>query len=155
MRKKILVLSIICFIFDRIVKVVVSNNLSLYVKKYMINNLLYLTYLKNDGAAWSILRGNTILLIIISLIVVIYILKIIFKEKILGNYLSVSYSLLIGGIIGNLFDRIFYGYVIDFIGLKIFNYYFPVFNIADIMIVIGVLLITINEFRSGNSEDNS
>ncbi len=155
MKKKILILSILFFLLDRISKIIVSNTIVIYMKKYIINNFFYLTYLKNDGAAWSILKGKTFLLIIISLIAIIYLIKIIFSEKSINYLLFISYSLLIAGIIGNLFDRIVYGYVIDFIGVKIFNYYFPVFNIADAMIVIGVLLIVFYEFRGGKNESSS
>ena len=64
-----------------------------------------------------------------------------------------SYSLLIGGIIGNLIDRIVRGYVIDFISIKLGNYNFPIFNVADILIVIGVFLLLLSS-RRRQSDDN-
>ena len=155
MKRRVLLLSVIFFLVDRIIKYIVSKNIILYIKKYIIKNFLYFTYLKNDGAAWSILKGNTVLLIIISIVALIFLIRSILVQKEIKSLMIVSYSLLIAGILGNLFDRIFYGYVIDFIGIKIINYYFPVFNIADAMIVIGVFLFSFNEFRSGKNESNS
>jgi signal peptidase II len=63
--------------------------------------------------------------------------------------------MLIGGILGNLFDRIFYGYVIDYLDFYIFNYNYPVFNIADMCIVISVCLLIVDMIRGGKNESNS
>ena len=65
------------------------------------------------------------------------------------------YSLLIGGILGNLFDRIIYGYVVDYLDFYFFNYNFPIFNIADICIVCSVVLIIIDTLRGGKGEIKS
>ena len=62
----------------------------------------------------------------------------------MSNLSIISYSLIIGGIIGNLIDRIFLNHVIDFLSFNIFGYYFPIFNIADICIVCGILLLLID-----------
>ena len=95
------------------------------------------------------LSGNQLFLIFISILVLgglFYYLK---KEK-LTNLKIIYYSLLIGGILGNLFDRIVYNSVIDFLDFKIFNYDAPVFNLADTFIVIGVLLIIIENIGGLN-----
>ena len=67
----------------------------------------------------------------------------------------IIYSLLIGGILGNLFDRIMYGYVVDYFDFYIFGYNFPIFNIADIFIVCSVILIIIDTLRGGSGEVRS
>lgn len=87
--------------------------------------------------------GFTILLILIGLFVLFYIHKYLLKE-VTTKLEIVGYSFIIGGIIGNLFDRIVYGEVIDFLSFKIFNYYFPIFNLADTFICIGIFLIIIS-----------
>ena len=109
----------------------------------IIPNFFSIQYLKNTGAAFSILENQTILLAITSIIcisVIIYYLK---KEENLTTAMYLSFGLVLGGILGNLIDRIVYQGVIDFLSFQIFNYNFPVFNIADIGITIGVLLLII------------
>ena len=153
--KKIIAISIVSFFIDRITKICVTANLVPYIKNKVIDNFFYITYLKNKGAAWSILEGNRFLLIIISVIAFCFILGCILKEKNIDKIESLSYGILIGGILGNLFDRIFYGYVIDFLDFNIFGYNYPVFNIADVLIVVGVLIMIVLSFRRDKNENRS
>ena len=102
---------------------------NLFKKKNIINNFFNLTLVHNDGAAWSILSGNRLLLIFISLIALIIIYYLFIKDKDLKKIDILTYGMLIGGIIGNLFDRIIYGYVIDFLDFNIFNYNYPVIKL--------------------------
>lgn len=142
--KKILPIAGISLVLDQIIKIIVIMNMNLYDSINIINNFLNITYVRNTGAAWSILSGNTMLLSIVALIALIVMYFYCIKDKVLTNFESLSYGLLIGGAFGNLIDRILYGYVIDYLDFKIFNYDFPVFNLADICIVIGVILIGIS-----------
>ena len=112
----------------------------------VIHNFFYITYTQNKGAAWSILEDHRILLLIISVLALYLINKYMNKEK-LSNLETFSYGMIIGGIVGNLFDRIFFGYVIDFLDFKLFGYNYPIFNIADTFIVIGVILMVIISVR--------
>ena len=68
---------------------------------------------------------------------------------------AITYGLLLGGICGNFFDRIVYGYVVDFLDFKIFSYDFPVFNIADVLIVVSVVIMTVLYVRGDKDENNS
>lgn len=142
--KKMLYVIGISLILDQIIKVVVSSNMSLYQSINIINNFFSITYVRNNGAAWSILSGNRLFLIIISLLALGLIYLYFIKNKELTKLENFSYGLLIGGTIGNLIDRIIHGYVIDYLDFKIFNYSFPVFNLADICIVIGVILVCVS-----------
>jgi len=147
--KKIYIFSLIIFIIDFVSKIIIQKCFSLYESIILIPHFLNLTYVKNNGAAFSMLSGNQLFLIFISILVLgglFYYLK---KEK-LTNLKIIYYSLLIGGILGNLFDRIVYNSVIDFLDFKIFNYDAPVFNLADTFIVIGVLLIIIENIGGLN-----
>ena len=139
---------------DRIIKIIITKTLELNIKNKIINNFFYLTYCKNDGAAFSIFREKQFLLIIISFIFLYIIYKFIREEKNLTKYKTISYSLLVGGIFGNLFDRIFYGYVIDYLDFKIFNYNFAIFNLADVCIVIGLLLLLFNKVSEKDESKN-
>ena len=76
------------------------------------------------------------------------------KNNIQNKLELVSISLIIGGSLGNLMDRVVRGYVIDFLDFKIFNYNFPIFNLADTFIVIGVILLLLKELRKENNLDS-
>ncbi len=144
MKKKILLISFIILIIDQFIKHLVMTSL-IYRKTYsIISNFFYLTYVKNTGGAWSILSDNIIFLLIVSIICIIGLIIYLFKKNNISKLECIYYSLLFSGIIGNLIDRIFYKGVIDYIGFIFGNYYFPIFNIADICIVCGILLLLID-----------
>ncbi len=152
--KKILPISLLLIVIDQIVKILVINKMALQQSITIINNFFNITYVRNTGAAWSILSGNVLLLIMISVLALVTIYYYLIKDKDLNKIDIVSYSMLIGGIIGNLIDRIVHGYVIDYLDFKIFNYNFPIFNIADTLIVISIIIIGISlivgEYREQN-----
>ncbi len=100
--------------------------------------MLNFHHVENTGAAWGLLKGSKLLLIIISLIVIFFINRYF-------TYHPIALSILLGGTLGNLFDRIFRGFVIDFIDIKLFNY--PLFNIADIAVSVAVILLIIKIIR--------
>ncbi len=146
MKKKVIILSIVVLITDIISKLVIKTNLDLYESIKIIPNFFNITYVMNDGAAFSILRGNQILLSILGISVIIGLGYYMNKDK-LNNYKVIYYSLLIGGILGNILDRIIYKGVIDFLDFKIFGYDYPIFNLADSFIVISVILMIIEIIR--------
>lgn len=118
----------------------------------IINNFLRIKYVQNTGAAFSMFKGHTTILILVSivLLVLVYNLMFSYKETKLNN---LSFGLIIGGIIGNLIDRIFFQCVRDFIDINIFN--FPIFNIADMAIVFGIVLLLISSFMEEKNEHSS
>lgn len=140
MKKIIYLIAGIGIIVDQITKFLAS----IYLDNIdIIPGFFSLTYVENKGAAWGILNNSTIVLVGISVIVLLLISKYISSTIEFTKLSVVSYGLLIGGIFGNLIDRIFRGFVIDFFNFNILGYHFPVFNIADTMIVIGVILMFI------------
>lgn len=144
MKKRMLVISFIILIIDQLIKHLVMTSL-VYRKTYsVISNFLYLTYVKNTGGAWSILSGNTIFLLLISLVCIAGLGVYLHKKNTISKLECIYYGLLFGGIIGNLIDRILYKGVIDYIGFIFGSYYFPIFNIADICIVCGIILLLID-----------
>ena len=160
--KKLIFTIIISFIVDRITKVLIGLNYNLLETKPIINNLFSITYVKNKGAAFSILENKIPILIIISILAIILLVYYLNKEKNISMLSTFSYGIIIGGILGNLFDRVFLNGVVDFLSFKIFDYYFPIFNIADSLIVIGIIIliieIIINDIRKwkdGYQKDNS
>lgn len=155
--KKIIIITIVALLIDQITKLIIRTNFNLLDTKTVINNFFYLTYMKNTGAAFSSFTNNTLFLIIIGIISLIFLIMYLKKAK-LNRLSSISYAIILAGIIGNLIDRVFLNGVVDFLSFKIFNYYFPVFNIADTYIVIGVIVLLIdslgsdyNEYKRSNS----
>ena len=126
----------IILIIDQILKNIIKTKMSLNQEIVLIKNFFSINYLKNTGAAFSILTNQTFILIILD--------RLLTKEKNLNNISVISIGLILGGIFGNLLDRIIYKGVIDYLSFKIFSYDFPVFNLADIAITIGTLLLLFN-----------
>jgi len=117
------ILAFVLLVLDQLSKYIVVNNFD---------------FIKNTGAAWGILKNSQLLLIIISLVVIFYVARYF-------SYYPLAFSLLLGGVLGNLVDRIFRGYVIDFINIRIFNY--PWFNLADSLITISIILLAIKMIK--------
>lgn len=151
MKKQIYIVSVICFICDLVSKLLV---LKLDKIITVIPNFFYIILVKNTGAAFSSLEGFTYLLIFIGIFALFYIVKYI-NKNILTLFEKVGYSLLIGGILGNLYDRVVYDGVIDFLSFTLFGYNFPVFNLADVFICIGVFFIFLNLVKGDINENSS
>ena len=157
MFQKSLIITLVCVLVDQIIKLIISGTMGLGGSISIIPDFFSVSYVENDGAAWSIFSGNRIFLILISVFALILIYSYFFKIKNIKTVEFISYSVLIGGIIGNLWDRLKYGKVIDYLDFKIFGYNFPVFNFADICIVISVILLLIDALidkGEGNAKNN-
>jgi signal peptidase II len=126
---------------DQIVKLWVLNDLSKIGSMSVIGDFLKFTYVPNKGAAFSILEGKRLLLIIVPAIFTLAFIVILALQKIDSVLGNVSLMLIAGGGIGNLIDRIRLGYVVDFIDLNKIN--FAIFNIADTCVTVGVILLII------------
>lgn len=153
MSRKVYVISIIIFLIDQISKSLISTYLKLNESVSVIQDFFYIRYVNNYGASWGILENNRTLLVILSIIAIIIILRYMysFKKTKLNIY---GFGFLLGGILGNLADRLLFGYVKDFFDFIIFNYNYPVFNIADIFIVLGVFMLIIS-ILCGSDTDGS
>lgn len=148
MRKKLCIFSLIIIVIDQLIKYLISNNIILNSEIKIIDKFFYITHVHNNGAAFSMFSGNIIFLIIMTLLALIVIYLFFIKNKKLSNFEILLTSLLIGGIIGNFIDRIIFNYVIDYLEFIIFDYYFPIFNFADICIVlsvIGIVILSVKE----------
>ena len=134
-----LYLSITLILLDQLTKYLMLFNYKKFVNKDFL--LFRLDLVKNYGAAFNILSGSRIFLSIISIIFSIILINLILKKNTTNFFDLYSYSFFLGGTIGNGIDRILNGYVIDFIKLNFIN--FPVFNIADISINLGFIIILV------------
>ncbi len=150
MNKKILIIAFIVVIIDQVTKYFIDSYLNLNQSITIIKNFFNITYIHNSGAAWGIFKNNSVFLVLISLVIlVIFITQLNKFKKNIKNILALG--LIIGGLIGNLIDRIFFSHVKDFLDFNIFGYDYPIFNIADISVVIGAILLIIAIIRG---EDN-
>lgn len=124
--------------FDQLIKLLVENTLSKYNTVPIIPSVFHLTYVRNTGAAFGILQNKTFFLILVTAAILIGVIIFMVINKRNNKIFLWSLSLIISGGIGNLIDRIVYGYVIDYIDVRIIN--FAVFNLADSYVFIGVCL---------------
>ena len=148
LKKEIYKIGMITFILDQLVKYIIMSVFSYQETFFLIPNFLYFTYVKNTGGAWSIFRDNIWILLIVGIVCVVGLGYYIYKKQEFSLLEVIYLGLITGGILGNFVDRIFRGGVIDYIGFIFGNYYFPIFNIADICIVCSALLLMIDSVRS-------
>ena len=137
-------LSFFIILIDQFTKYLMFYNHKIFIDKDFI--LFRLDFVKNYGAAFNIFSGNRIFLSFISIIFSILLIYLILRKNTLNQFDLYSYSFILGGTIGNGIDRIFKGFVIDFINLNIIN--FPVFNIADISINVGFIFLLYRIFKN-------
>lgn len=142
MNKKTYIIAILILIIDQVSKSLIEVFFKFNESIQIIKDFFYITVVHNTGGAWSIFDNHSYFFILFSIIAVIILIKFMFSFK---NNLrnNIAFSLTIGGILSNLADRIFLGHVRDFLDFKLFGYNYPIFNIADIAIVIGVILLIV------------
>jgi signal peptidase II len=147
---KLYLISLFVFLLDILSKNFIQKKI-IYGEQVEITSFFSLVHFQNPGAAFSFLSDQggwqRYFLIAISLLAVLYIPWLInqYKKNIL---IVIGLLLILGGAIGNLYDRINYGYVIDFIYLNFAEFYWPAFNVADSAISVGVLLFLYGSFKS-------
>lgn len=147
MKKKYIniILSILLLVMlDQISKLLVVNYLNEEI--IFIDNFFSFTFIKNYGAAFGIFGGNTLFLILITILLIMYLLYDTYKN--IDKKINIIFNILIiSGALGNLIDRIFREYVVDFISFILFNNQMPVFNIADILVTFGVIGLIFTIFK--------
>ncbi len=139
-----LFISIFIVLIDQFTKYLMFHNKKLFINKDFL--IFKLDFVKNYGAAFNIFSGSRIFLSLISIFFSILLIYLIFRKNNLDKLDLYSYSFILGGTIGNGIDRIYRGFVVDFINLNIIN--FPVFNIADISINIGFIFLLYSIFKN-------
>jgi len=107
----------------------------------LINDVLHFTYVENTGAAFGIFKNGNVFFVIVSILILAVIATFLIKCKPSQRMVKIAAGLVVGGALGNLYDRIFRGFVVDFIDFRLINY--PVFNIADCCIVCGAILFAV------------
>ncbi|MFT5634813.1 MAG: signal peptidase II [Cognaticolwellia sp.] len=147
-------LTLILLVADQVTKQLVVSNMDLY-QSIDILPFFNLTYVHNLGAAFSFLADQggwqrwlfTAIAAIASIVFIVWLAKTPKQQALL----SVAFALMLSGAVGNLIDRVLFGYVIDFIDFYGFGYHFPAFNIADSTIFMGAALMIFDSFKNGES----
>lgn len=134
----VLLIGLIVLFLDQFTKQAVRGSFVYGESRPVIDGFFNLVYVRNDGAAWNILSGQSILLILISfaVLILLYIYRSSFLQE--KNSHRILLGLMIGGIAGNLIDRIRFGWVTDFLDFQFGTYHYPSFNVADSAICIAV-----------------
>lgn len=135
-------------IIDQLTKMFIDKSMTI------IDGLFYINPINNYGAAWSVFNDKTVFLILSSLVILIVLLRYqsYFKMNIRNK---IAFGLLYGGLLGNLLDRIVFGYVRDFLDFIIFGYDYPVFNLADASLVIGMFFLIIAILKGEDKVETS
>ena len=135
-------LSVLIVVLDQLSKFIVHSTMSLYDSFLVIPSLLDFTYIRNEGIAFGInFEGGKIFFIIFPILITFYLISLLKNKEFEDNSSQIALYLIIGGAIGNILDRIFRGYVVDFIDFHINGNHWYVFNIADSAVTIGLLFL--------------
>lgn len=126
---------------DQVTKFAIVKNINMGETIEVIRDFFYITYIRNKGAAWSIFQNGRYYFIALTIIASVIIIYFLLKSK--NRIFSLSLSFILGGAIGNLIDRIAVGAVVDFLQFYFWSYMFPVFNVADIFITVGTIILAI------------
>ena len=144
MKQKHAAILVIILVLDQLSKILVDSKMALGQSIPVIDGFFHITYAHNTGAAWSMLEGKTMLFALIALIAIIVMFYFYRNLKPTEVLVRWGIILMMAGAAGNLIDRVVYQYVRDFFDFIIFNYDFPIFNIADMSLCIGVGLIILD-----------
>jgi signal peptidase II len=153
MNRKILLVAATTLFLDQLSKVLIDTFLLLNEEIVIFQNFFSLHYMNNYGVAWSLLDNKISLIIVISLFALILIYHFMY-QFVPNKRNNLAFGLLVGGIVGNLMDRWLFGYVRDFLDFKILGYDYPIFNIADIGVVIGTILLIIAVCKGEDHREN-
>ncbi|MFD2616951.1 signal peptidase II [Terrilactibacillus laevilacticus] len=134
-------LALIVLGIDQVSKYMIVKNMDIGQSITMIPDFLYITSVRNKGAAWSILEGQRLFFFIVTFVVLIIVIYYMQKIGRFRPLLGLGLAFVIAGTIGNFLDRLFRGEVVDFIHTVFGSYQFPVFNVADSSLFIGVVII--------------
>ncbi len=143
--QSVVAVAVIAFmlVFDLVTKAVVEGNMAVGDSVPVIPNFFYITFIYNDGAAWGMTVIMPLVITLTFIALAAFLLLLFFPDKRKNMLFIVAMAMVTAGATGNLIDRLYLGQVRDFLNFFIFGYDFPVFNIADVSLVVGVILLVV------------
>ncbi len=146
LRKYFFLIAAVVVLLDRISKAVVATSLPLHESITVIPGFFHITHVENSGAAFGLFADSTFqwkvaALVGFSLVALVIVSVLLWKNSHMLSTMTVGLSLILGGAFGNLWDRMRAGHVVDFLDFHIGSYYWPAFNVADSAIVVGAILL--------------
>ena len=146
MKLKHIILIVVVLVLDQITKIAINATMALGDSVDVIGGFFKITNVHNTGAAWSLFEGKMIFFYIITIIFVGAMIYFYRNSEEADRLTKLGIVLMIAGSLGNFFDRLFLQYVRDFLDFIVFNYDFPVFNVADMSLCIGVAIVVLSVF---------
>jgi signal peptidase II len=157
----LLLLSVLVIVADRVTKWLAATRIELGSHVIVIQHVFAISHVENDGAAFSLFNDSSSparvrwMLLFFSLLAAVAVLIALFKLGRKVNATSIALALILGGALGNAYDRLRFGHVIDFLEVHIIHYHWPDFNVADSAIVVGAILLMLDALFSGKEQTDS
>lgn len=149
------IIGIIVLAIDQLTKYLVATQMSLGESIPVLGEFLQITSHRNSGAAWGMFEGRMMFFYIITVLVLIFLIY-FYKTEAKNNMLmQIGITLLFAGAIGNFIDRLLFQEVVDFVDVLIINYDFPIFNVADSALTVGVIIMLIEVFITGRGKEKN
>ena len=145
-------LALAIFALDIASKFIILAHFDLY-QSIQILPFFSLSYVRNYGAAFGFFLGQRWILALIATVISVVICRMLYKSPKNDYANNIGFTLVLGGALGNLFDRLYHGFVVDFLDFHLGNWHYPAFNVADSAICIGVALLLFTSFRSGKKSE--
>lgn len=147
-------LTFLIILSDQISKYIIRSSFKLYEQVDVIKGFFRIAYIKNNGAVWGFFSGHkspliTMLITLLAILALGIVIYLFIKSKTINKTEILALSFIAGGAIGNIIDRILLGYVVDFIEIYIKQYSWPIFNIADSFISVGIIILIFSILKNG------
>ncbi|AKG73715.1 signal peptidase II [Salinicoccus halodurans] len=149
------ILAIFLLGLDQLTKFLVVTGMEEGESIPVLGKYLAITSHRNSGAAWGMLQGQMIFFYIITVIVLVILVYVYFKEAKNNLLLQIAIVMLVAGSLGNFIDRILFQEVVDFVDVLLIFYDFPIFNVADSALTVGVVLMLVEFFFMGKGEKDA
>ncbi len=146
LRKYFFLIAVIVLLLDRIAKWAIASNIALHDSVVVIPGFLRLTHVQNTGAAFGLFAESSVqwkvgALVSFSILALVIVSALLWKNSHSLSTTTIGLSLILGGAMGNLWDRMVSGHVVDFLDFYVGSYHWPAFNVADSAIVVGAILL--------------